>query len=132
MLVLMMLLPPAPPPLVLPCHESRWQRWKNARAKMKLLWKQYGLVWLGTYTVLYFGGLAGVYVILDTGLIPSDVSLAHASFGAKGMMPIVVSGYKCCRAQQFCQIGLHRRKCLESCRYPHRRTRATKWSPTHG
>lgn len=45
---------------------------------MKLLWKQYGLVWVGTYTVLYFGGLAGVYVVLDTGLVASDVSLSPA------------------------------------------------------
>lgn len=42
---------------------------------MKLLWKQYGLVWIGTYAVLYFGGLAGIYVVLDTGLVASDVSL---------------------------------------------------------
>ena len=41
---------------------------------MKMLWKQYGLVWIGTYTVLYFGGLAGIYVVLDTGLVASDVS----------------------------------------------------------
>lgn len=49
--------------------------WKAARAKMKLLWKQYGLVWLGTYTVLYFGMLGGIYVVFDTGLVASDVSL---------------------------------------------------------
>ncbi|CAM9279086.1 unnamed protein product [Ectocarpus fasciculatus] len=55
-----------------------WQRWKQARAKMKLLWKQYGLVWIGTYTVLYFGGLAGIYVVLDTGLVASDVDTSHA------------------------------------------------------
>lgn len=42
---------------------------------MKLLWKQYGLVWIGTYTVLYFGGLGGIYLVLDTGLVASDVSL---------------------------------------------------------
>lgn len=71
LLLLLMLVPP----LVLSCHESRWQRWKNARAKMKLLWKQYGLVWIGTYTVLYFGGLGGIYVVFDTGLVASDVSL---------------------------------------------------------
>lgn len=46
---------------------------------MKLLWKQYGLVWIGTYTVLYFGGLAGIYVVLDTGLVASDVSLRTLS-----------------------------------------------------
>lgn len=45
---------------------------------MKLLWKQYGLVWIGTYTVLYFGGLAGIYVVLDTGLVASDVSSAQS------------------------------------------------------
>lgn len=59
---------------LLSCTESRWQRWKNTRAKMKLLWKQYGLVWIGTFTVLYIGMLGGVYVVLDTGLVASDVS----------------------------------------------------------
>eukprot|EP00903_Cladosiphon_okamuranus_P010724 g10136.t1 len=55
-----------------------WQRWKNARAKMKLLWKQYGLVWIGTYTVLYVGGLTGIYVIMDTGSVAWDVDTTAA------------------------------------------------------
>ncbi|CAM9469149.1 unnamed protein product [Pylaiella littoralis] len=57
---------------------TMWQRWKNTRAKMKLLWKQYGLVWIGTFTVLYIGMLGGVYVVLDTGLVASDVDTSAA------------------------------------------------------
>ncbi len=72
------------PPCVPPWDKSRWQRWKQARAKTKLLWKQYGLVWIGTYAVLYFGGLGGIYLVLDTGLVASDVSLS--SLGSPSCM----------------------------------------------
>lgn len=47
---------------------------------MKLLWKQYGLVWLVTYTTLYFGGLGAIYVVFDTGLVAADVSFGILSF----------------------------------------------------
>lgn len=46
---------------------------KRASSKMKLLWKQYGLVAIGTYTVLYVAGLGGVYLVLATGLVDPDV-----------------------------------------------------------
>lgn len=51
---------------------------KNTGAKTKLLWKQYGLVWIGTCTGLYWGVLAGIYVVFDAGLVASDVSLTFA------------------------------------------------------
>ena len=46
---------------------------KRASSKMKLLWKQYGLVAIGTYTVLYVAGFGGVYLVLVTGLVDPDV-----------------------------------------------------------
>lgn len=48
-------------------------RVKRASSKMKLLWKQYGLVAIGTYTALYVVGFGGVYLVLVTGLVEPDV-----------------------------------------------------------
>lgn len=48
-------------------------RVKRASSKMKLLWKQYGLVAIGTYTALYVAGFGGVYLVLVTGLVEPDV-----------------------------------------------------------
>ncbi|CAM9609959.1 unnamed protein product [Laminaria digitata] len=59
-----------------PTKNSMWMRVKRASSKMKLLWKQYGLVAIGTYTALYVAGFGGVYLVLVTGLVEPDVDTA--------------------------------------------------------
>lgn len=53
---------------------------QHVRSTVKLMWKRYGLVAIGTNITLYVAGLGGLYAVLATGLVEPNVSvIAHGT-----------------------------------------------------